>query len=85
VQLARIQLVEYAVLGGLAASVGALLSLVASGLLASLVFRIPPAAPPLALVLSIVGVSGLTLLVGRFADRGLMDQPPLEVLRAENS
>jgi putative ABC transport system permease protein len=84
-QVARIQLVEYAVLGGLAASVGALLSLAASSLLARFVFQIRPAAPPLALVLSIAGVSGLTLLVGRIADRGLLEQPPLEVLRAENS
>ena len=84
-QVARIQLVEYAVLGGLAASVGALLSLVASGLLARLVFRITPAAPPLAIILSVAGVSGLTLIVGRLADRGLLEQPPLEVLRAENS
>ncbi len=84
-QVARIQLVEYAILGGLAASVGVLLSLVASGLLARLVFQIPAAAPPLALVISIAVVSGLTLLVGRLADRGLLEQPPLEVLRAENS
>ena len=34
---------------------------------------------------AIAAVSGLTLLVGRFADRSLLDQPPLEVLRAENS
>jgi putative ABC transport system permease protein len=84
-QVARIQLVEYAVLGGLAATVGSLLSLVASGLLARLVFKIPAAAPPMALVISVAGVSGLTLLVGRVADRGLLGQPPLEVLRAENS
>jgi putative ABC transport system permease protein len=84
-QVARIQLVEYAVLGGLAASVGALLALAASGLLAHFVFQIPPAAPPLVLVLSVAVVSGLTLLVGRLADRGLLEQPPLEVLRAENS
>jgi len=84
-QVARIQLVEYAVLGGLAASVGALLALVASGLLAHFVFQTSPAAPPLALVLSVAVVSGLTLLVGRLADRGLLEQPPLEVLRAENS
>jgi putative ABC transport system permease protein len=84
-QVARIQLVEYSILGGLAASVGALLSLLASGLLARLVFEIPAAAPPLALVVAIAAVSGLTLLVGRAADRGMLEQPPLEVLRAESS
>jgi putative ABC transport system permease protein len=84
-QLAQIQFVEYAVLGGLAASVGSLLALVASSLLAHFVFQIPPAAPPLAFFVSIAGVAGLTLLIGRLADRGLLDQPPLEVLRAENS
>jgi putative ABC transport system permease protein len=83
-QLARIQAVEYSVLGGLAAVVGTTLALAASSLLAWLVFHMPPAAPPVALAVTIGGVSALTLLIGRWADRGLLDQPPLEVLRSDS-
>jgi putative ABC transport system permease protein len=84
-QLAQIQLVEYAVLGGLAALVGGVLALAGAALLAHFVFDAPLVAPPLALALAGLSVVAVTLLTGRLADRGLADRPPLEVLRSEGT
>jgi putative ABC transport system permease protein len=83
-QLARIQLVEYAVLGGLAALVGSALALAAGAVLAREVFQIAPAAPLLDVAAAVGLVSALTLATGWLADRGLLTQSPLEVLRAES-
>ena len=37
----------------------------------------------LAFVIMISGVIGLTVLIGLLNSRGILDRPPLEVLRAE--
>ena len=84
-QLAQIQLVEYAVLGGLAAIVGGVLALAGAELLARFVFDAPLVAPPLTLALGGLAVVAVTLLTGRLADRGLAARPPLEVLRTEGT
>jgi putative ABC transport system permease protein len=84
-QLAQIQLVEYTVLGFLAALVGSGLALAGSALLAHFVFDAPLVAPPLDLAVAGVAVVAVTLLTGRLADRGVADRPPLEVLRAEGT
>lgn len=82
-QLTRIMLVEYTVLGVLAAITGGLLAVVANVLLAKFIFRINPSVPPLELALAVVGAVGVTLATGLFANRGITDHPPLEVLRQE--
>jgi putative ABC transport system permease protein len=82
-QLAQIQAVEYAVLGVLAATVGALLAWLASALLARFVFSLTTAAPPVDFAIAIAAVTAITLCVGWIADRGLTRLSPLEALRAE--
>jgi len=83
-QLRRIQLVEYAVLGCLAAVVGGALALGGNALVAHFAFRIPPAFPIPVLAVGIVAVAGATVAVGFLANRGIVRQPPLEVLREES-
>jgi putative ABC transport system permease protein len=82
-QVARIEAVEYAVLGSLAALVGGGLSWVAAALLGRFVFKLqvlPPVGPVAAGWLVVVGV---TLLLGWLTGRAARSAPPLEVLRSE--
>jgi putative ABC transport system permease protein len=82
-QLQQIMLAEYAVLGLLAAVTGGGLAVVANALLATYLFKVS-AVPPLPLLMAAVGaVTLLTLLTGWLANRGVSEQPPLEVLRQE--
>ncbi|MEY4939577.1 MAG: hypothetical protein RIQ93_1312 [Verrucomicrobiota bacterium] len=82
-QLTQIMLVEYTVLGVLAAMAGGLLAIVANGLLAKFIFHLRPATPPLELILAVVAVVAVTLTTGLVANRGITSHPPLEVLRQE--
>lgn len=82
-QLTQIMLVEYAVLGFLAAVTGGSLAVIADVLLAYFVFKAPVAVPPLDLSVSVLLAMGLTLLTGFLANRGITNHPPLEVLRQE--
>jgi putative ABC transport system permease protein len=82
-QIRRILLAEYALLGGLAAISGALLAVVASWGLSRWLFEttFTPALTPI--LLAGLVVSGLTVLAGLLGNRGVTNQPPLEVLRSE--
>lgn len=82
-QLTQMMLVEYAVLGGLAAVTGGGLAIVANALLAAFVFRTTPAVAPLEILGAVVAVIGVTLATGLWANRGVTRHPPLEVLRQE--
>src|SRR5262249_9795110 len=82
-QLRAIMLVEYAVLGVLAAITGGFLALGANTLLAKFVFHIPAAVAPLELLGAIAAVVAVTLTTGLLANRGVANHPPLEVLRQE--
>jgi len=82
-QILLIQAIEYAVLGVLASSVGAILAVGGNLLLAHLVFKIEPVTPPLLLVAAVAAVTAVTLLTGWIANRGVIDHPPLAVLRQE--
>jgi putative ABC transport system permease protein len=84
-QLDRIQLVEYAVLGGLAAALGILLALGANALLAHYLFATAPVAPARPLLVALGLVPAVTLITGWLADRGASARPPLEALRLENA
>jgi putative ABC transport system permease protein len=82
-QLLQIQLVEYAILGLLAAIVGCLLSVIGNALLAKFVFRITPSVPVLLLIVGALAVCVVTVITGMLTGRGLANHPPLEVLRQE--
>lgn len=82
-QLRQIQLVEYAVLGVLAALTGGVLAVTANALLAKFVFKAPFVFSPGVLALSVAGAVLVTLLTGLLANRGITRHPPLEVLRQE--
>ena len=82
-QILTIMTLEYSFLGGLAGCAGLLLALAASWALAHFVFEatfVPALVPALAVML---GVMALTIALGLLNSRGLIDHPPLEVLRAE--
>jgi len=82
-QLIQIQLVEYAILGALAAVVGGALSVAGSALAAKFIFRITPGVPLLVLGAGALAVCVVTIVTGFLANRGIADHPPLEVLRQE--
>ncbi|HEY1108621.1 MAG TPA: FtsX-like permease family protein [Opitutaceae bacterium] len=82
-QLVQIQLVEYVILGALAALVGCALSVGGNALLAKYVFRITPSVPWLVLFAGAVAVCLVTVVTGFLSGRGITNHPPLEVLRQE--
>ncbi len=82
-QLVQIQLVEYLILGVLAAFVGCLLAVAGNALLAKFVFRITPSVPVLLLAAGGAGVCVVTVVTGFLSGRGITNHPPLEVLRQE--
>ena len=82
-QLTRIMLVEYAVLGVLAAITGGGLAVTANVLLAEFMFKTSVVLPPLVLLGSIAAAVTVTLVTGLVTNRGVTDHPPLEVLRQE--
>ena len=82
-QVLVITLLEYFFLGALAAATGIGLSLVFSEVLARISFETsftPQWWPVLAIFVS---VCGLTILIGLYNSRGVLNKPPLEVLRRE--
>lgn len=82
-QLTQMMLVEYSVLGFLAAVTGGALAIVANTLLAKFVFRTNTAVSATELVVGIVAAVTVTLITGMLANRGVTTHPPLEVLRQE--
>jgi putative ABC transport system permease protein len=82
-QISKIQLIEYSVLGALAALVGGGLAFGASALLAVFVFEAPVVMPLGYLAATVVGVTVVTLITGWIANRGIATHPPLAVLREE--
>lgn len=82
-QVIKIMTIEYLFLGGLAAITGLLLALAGTWGLVFFVFKtsfVPALIPSVAIVII---VAGLTLVLGMLNSRGIVDRPPLEVLRAE--
>jgi len=82
-QLVRIQLVEYAILGVLAAFVGCLLSVAGNALLSKYIFRISPSVPVFLVIVGGTAVCLVTVITGFLSSRGITNHPPLEVLRQE--
>jgi len=82
-QVIQILLVEYALLGGLAALTGLFLSYASGWALAFFMFDavfMPTFAP---FVFVLVAVTALAVAIGMMNNRGIFDRPPLEVLRLE--
>lgn len=82
-QVTRIMIIEYIFLGGFAALTGLLLSYLGGWALAYFVFDVLFLPTLLPFVIVLLTVIGLTVLIGVLNSRGILDRPPLEVLRVE--
>jgi putative ABC transport system permease protein len=82
-QVFRILLVEYFLLGVLSALTGLVLSVGASWALAKFVFNTPFIVELWPLGLALLVVSAITVITGFLMSRGVLDQSPLVILRAE--
>ena len=80
-QILVITALEYFFLGALAAATGILLSLAASWALAKYSFKtsFSPEVAPLFLLFFLISL--LTVIIGLANSRGILNRPPLEVLR----
>ncbi|UCF38480.1 MAG: ABC transporter permease [Acidobacteriota bacterium] len=83
-QIRRILLIEYLFLGIFASITGIVLSLVASWAIVYFVFDAVFIPEFMAVVVVLGAVVFLTIAIGMSNSRGLLEHPPLEVLRAED-
>lgn len=82
-QITRITLIEYAYLGLFSAATGIILSVIAGFLLTRFFFEVNFSANYLELVLIGAGVSVITMLIGWYNSREVINTPPLQILRKE--
>ena len=82
-QVLVITLLEYFFLGALAAATGIGLSLAFSEGLARVSFESPFTPQWWPVLVIFVSVCGLTILIGLYNSRGVLNKPPLEILRKE--
>ena len=82
-QVLVITLLEYFFLGALAAATGIGLSLVFSEVLARVSFESSFTPQWWPVLVIFVSVCGLTILIGLYNSRGVLNKPPLEILRKE--
>ncbi len=82
-QIRKIMIVEYAFLGGLAAITGLVLAYAGGWAMAFFVFDAVFVPTILPFVVAFICVTSLTVFIGLSNSRGILDRPPLEVLRAE--
>lgn len=83
-QIMRITLVEYVYLGLFSALTGLVLALIAGNLLARFFFKVAFSFNPVALGILGLGVVSLTVLIGWWNSREVINTPPLQILRKEN-
>ena len=83
IQITKITLIEYAWLGLFSALTGMILSLGGGWLLTKFFFKITFAFDGLELLIIALGVITLTVLIGWFNSREVINTPPLQVLRKE--
>lgn len=81
-QVRRILLAEYLLLGFLAALTGIVLAEGGAWLLARYVFEAEFHFALWPMLIALVSVSAATVVTGLFANRGVLDSPPLEILRS---
>ena len=82
-QVLQVLLAEHLALGVLSVCVGALLASAAGWGLARFVFRVHFVPSLTAIVCAIIFVPALSVAVGLLASRGILNHPPLAVLRSE--
>ncbi len=80
-QVRQILLVEYAALGALAGLTGVLLSVGGAWALSRFVFQVEFVLPVTIIVVALGTVSLLTMAIGWLGSRGVLDEPPLVILR----
>ena len=84
-QILKINALEYLFLGVLGSGVGVLLSLASSFLLAYFVFSTPFVPSWIPFVVVLPGITLLVLAIGLFNSKGVLNSPPLQVLRKEGN
>jgi putative ABC transport system permease protein len=82
-QILRINALEYFLLGSLSCLGGLILSLAGAWALTKFAFKIPFNPDWLPFFATFGIITGLTVLIGLFNSREVINKPPLEVLRAE--
>jgi len=82
-QVLNIMSIEYAVLGGMAALTGILLSVFGAWALAWFVFETTFVPAPITLLLMVLVVMGLTMGIGHLNSRDIYQRSPLDVLRSD--
>jgi len=82
-QILAITAIEYFFLGALSAATGIVIAFVGSWLLAKYNFEIPFNADLLPALLLFFAIAILTILIGLFNSRGILNKPPLEILRRD--
>jgi putative ABC transport system permease protein len=82
-QILRILFVEYFALGFLAALTGILLATIAAWALSAFVFKISFGVPVLPLLIALLVVPSITVITGLLISRGILNHPPLAILRSE--
>ena len=82
-QILAITTIEYFFLGALSAATGILIAVVGTWLLAKYNFDIAFNIDVLPAVALFFGITGLTILIGLLNSRGVLNKPPLEILRGE--
>jgi len=82
-QILRILVVEYFALGFLSALTGILLAILAAWALSALVFKVAFAIAWIPLLIALLGVPAITVITGLLISRGILNHPPLAILRSE--
>jgi putative ABC transport system permease protein len=82
-QILKILVVEYFALGCLAALTGILLATLAAWALAVFVFKVSFAIAVLPLLIALLVVPAITVITGLLISRGVLNHPPLAILRSE--
>jgi len=82
-QILKILVVEYFALGLLSALTGMLLAILAAWALSALVFKVSFAVAWLPLLIALLGVPAITVITGLLISRGILNHPPLAILRSE--
>ncbi len=82
-QILIITSLEFFFLGALGAGTGIILSLAGSWALAKYSFESSFSPEWLPLIVLFMGISGITVLIGIFNSREILNKPPLEILRKE--